>query len=152
MVWTEHNVSGGSITKTDHYPLWIARGDSWEYVLDTSKVQEAEKIIAFKFRLDGGEEYIKCFATASNTTLTFGVYLGGSLVGEASEIVTTEEDVELQVNIKELGLAGGEGECVLKADGDFEVKADSMKIVAYYRAGWAEHTAISTTWTEGTVS
>lgn len=153
-VWTEYGVSAGSVTATDHYPLCVMVGDQWQYI-SGGGLAKADVIEPFKFRLDQTADYIRFYFTASNGTFTFQVLANNKIIGEASRTLTTEEAIYLQVDIKDklfTSRVGGEGEIKLMAKGNYLVKGATMKVMAFYRAGWTETSAPITTWTEYEVS
>lgn len=149
-VWTEHNVSAGTINKVDHYPLWECKGDQWNYTaLPKGSMQPKviEIIKPIKVRIDNTVDYIRWYFTASHATLYMRVYKGEKLIGQTSVVVTDEEATYCEVTMPRL-VSGGEGTIHLLAKGLYQVKADTMKVVAFYEAGWTEHTAPDTEWTE----
>lgn len=149
--WTEHNVSAGQVTTVDHYPLWTAKGDTWQWIGDPTgggSVSRANNIMNFRFRFNNLADYIRFYCTASDANVIFRVYLNGGLVGEADKTVTTEENIDLQVDIKGKGFSSGEGEISVKASGNYTIKADTMKVMAFYIAGWTQHSPPATTWTQ----
>lgn len=153
-VWTEYLVSAGRITATDHYPLCVMVGDEWEFI-PSSKLSKADVIEPFKFRLDQTADYIRFYFTASNGTFTFQVLANDKIIGSASKAITTEEATYLQVDIKDklfTSNVSGEGEIRLTAKGNYLVKGATMKVVAFYRAGWTEISAPATDWVEYSAS
>lgn len=152
-IWTEYGVSAGDITTTDHYPLCVMVGDEWSHISTPGKTK-SDVIIPFKFRLDSTADYIRFYFTASNGTFIFQVLSSGRIIGEASRTITTEEATYLQVGIKDKHFKSTniEGEIKLMAKGNWLMKGATMKVVAFYLAGWTEHEATSTSWTEYEVS
>lgn len=152
-VWTEYGVSAGAITTTDHYPLCVMVSDEWSHI-SKAGVSKADVIIPFKFRLDSTADYIRFYFTASNGTFIFQVLSSGIIIGESSRTITTEEATYLQVDIKDklFTSINTEGEIKLMAKGNWTMKGDTMKVVAFYLAGWTEHEAPATSWTEHEVS
>lgn len=154
-IWIEKNVSAGRVTTVDHYPLWTAKGDTWEWIGDpvgVGSVDKTNSIMNFRFRFNNLADYIKFYCTASDANVMFRVYLNGGLVGEADKTVTTEENIDLQVDIKGKGFSSGEGEISVKASGNYTIKGDTMKCMAFYVAGFTEATPPDTTFTEVGVS
>lgn len=147
-LWTEEGISAGSITNIDHYPLWVMKDDSWEFYPETN-VKKIYSLVTIKFRLDTCVDYIKAFCTASNATVRFKAIQESNVV-EASKVVTTEEGIKLQVDIRNMGFSNGEAEWSLQAQGQFYIK--DLKVMAFYLAGWTEGTAPTTTWTEEVIT
>lgn len=136
MTWTETNISAGAVTKVDNYPLWVVKGDKWE-LQPSENAAGYDVIIPFKFRLDKNVSYIRFYLTASNSTLKFQIFNEDRLIGETSKTVTTEEDTYLQIDIPNLQTST-EAEIRLLATGNYTIKGDTMKVVAFYLTGWTE--------------
>jgi len=150
--WTEEGVSGGTVTAVDHYPLVIYSGEQFNYVVGSNDVPiGADRIWTIKFRLDRNIAYWRWYFLASNATVTIRVLLNGTIISETAETVTTEEATYCQVNMPDIP-SSGLGEIYMTAKGGYQIKGDTMKLIAYWISGWTEEGCpVTTTWTEETI-
>lgn len=74
----------------------------------------------------------------------------GSFHKEVSNIVTTEETFNLQLDTKNKGFSSGEATLYVRARGNFVIEVNY--ITAFYLAGWTQHEPPSTDWTQHKVS
>lgn len=149
--WTEYFPEDPSLATADHLPLWLLTGDSFEWYAEPSGVRTitTDKILLpLKFCLDSNLDKLSVFCTASNGTITLKIIQATKKKGNTvSKTVTDEEDIELSINIKDEAFNTGDALLKLTARGNFNVKVN--KIVGFYLAGWDEHEASATSWTEG---
>jgi len=147
--WIRYGIPAGDFNAIDTYPLWIAKGDTFEFVpeiLGSPIPPGADPVFCFKFFLDSNLDLIRAYCTATTATIILRVFLGGVLIAQRSRYVEAREAISLEVPIKEHGYSSGEGEIHLLAKGNYLVEGETIKVAGFYRAGWSRHTQPDTDW------
>lgn len=150
-VWTEYFPEDPSLETADHLPLWLLKDDSFEWygeptgrrALTTDNV-----LLPIKFYLDSNLDKLSLFATntiTGNATITLKIIQGAKVV-TTNTTVTSEEDIELSINIKDEGFSTGDALLELISRGSYNIK--DIKIVGFCFGGWTEFSPPETSWTE----
>lgn len=152
-VWTEYGITSPSFVSGDHLPLFLIIGDTFEWYAEPSGTRELttdKVLLPIKFYLDNNLSKLSAFITASYGTITLKIIQGAKVV-TTNTTVTTEEDIELFIDIKDKGFTTGDALLELIARGSFNVKVKQI-IGFHLTGGWTEYESSETSWTEYEVS